>query len=80
MIHLSSTNIYGTQRELVDEEYSLLELQPQSPYAETKLKEERFLQTLGVSEDLRFIICRFGTICRASPGMRFHTAINKFIV
>jgi UDP-glucose 4-epimerase len=25
------------------------------------------------------VTCRFGTIYGASPGMRFHTAINKFV-
>lgn len=78
MIHLSSTSVYGSQNELVDEDCSLAELQPQSPYAETKLKEERFLNALGTSDGLRFITCRFGTICDISPGMRFHTAVNKF--
>ncbi len=78
MIHLSSTSVYGTQHELVDEECSEEELKPQSPYAETKLKEERFLQNLGDKEKLRFIICRFGTIAGISQGMRFHTAVNKF--
>jgi nucleoside-diphosphate-sugar epimerase len=78
MIHLSSTSVYGTQEEVVDEDCSPEELQPQSPYAETKLKEEKFLQDLGASGKLRFIICRFGTICGVSPGMRFHTAVNKF--
>ena len=28
---------------------------------------------------LRFVTCRFGTIFGASPGMRFHTAVNKFV-
>lgn len=78
MIHLSSTSVYGTQEEVVDEDCSPEELQPQSPYAETKLKEESFLKTLGDSGELRFVICRFGTICGVSPGMRFHTAVNKF--
>jgi nucleoside-diphosphate-sugar epimerase len=78
MIHLSSTSVYGTQEEVVDEDCSPEELQPQSPYAETKLKEEKFLQDLGASGKLRFIICRFGTICGVSQGMRFHTAVNKF--
>ncbi|MCP4351360.1 MAG: SDR family oxidoreductase [Desulfobacterales bacterium] len=78
MIHLSSTSVYGTQCELVDEECSGEELKPQSPYAETKLKEERFLHDLGDKEKLRFIICRFGTIAGISQGMRFHTAVNKF--
>lgn len=78
MIHLSSTSVYGTQEEVVDEDCWPEELQPQSPYAETKLKEEKFLESLGRSGGLRFIICRFGTICGVSPGMRFHTAVNKF--
>lgn len=78
MIFISSTSVYGTQSGVVDEDCSTEELQPQSPYAETKLKEERFLQALGSSEKLRFVICRFGTICGVSSGMRFHTAVNKF--
>ena len=78
MIHLSSTSVYGTQEEVVDEDCSPEELQPQSPYAETKLKEEKFLQDLGASGKLRFITCRFGTIAGISSGMRFHTAVNKF--
>ena len=78
MIHLSSTSVYGTQKEIVDEDCTPEELQPQSPYAETKLKEEKFLQNCGALGKFRFIICRFGTICGISPGMRFHTAVNKF--
>jgi UDP-glucose 4-epimerase len=78
MIHISSTSVYGTQLDVVDEDCSSEQLQPQSPYAEAKLKEEGFLKALGVSGDLRFVICRFGTICGVSPGMRFHTAVNKF--
>jgi UDP-glucose 4-epimerase len=78
MIHLSSTSVYGTQKAVVDENCSPEELKPQSPYAEIKLKEEEFLQHLGASEGLRFVTCRFGTICGVSPGMRFHTAVNKF--
>ncbi len=78
MIHISSTSVYGTQKEIVDEDCSIEELQPQSPYAETKLKEEKFLQDSGASGKLRFTICRFGTITGVSPGMRFHTAVNKF--
>lgn len=78
MIHLSSTSIYGTQKELVDEDCSSEDLNPQSPYAETKLKEENFLRSLGSDNLFKFVIFRFGTICGTSPGMRFHTAINKF--
>jgi UDP-glucose 4-epimerase len=78
LIHISSTSVYGSQNDVVDENCSKSELQPQSPYAETKLKEESYLIDLGKKEKLRFIICRFGTICGTSPGMRFHTAVNKF--
>ncbi len=78
MIHISTSSVYGTQQDVVDEDCTPEELQPQSPYAETKLKEEQFLQTAGVSGKLNFIICRFGTICGISPGIRFHTAVNKF--
>lgn len=78
MIHLSSTSVYGTQSEVVDENCTEAELKPQSPYAETKLKEERLLKEMGSSKNLIFITCRFGTIAGVSPGMRFHTAVNKF--
>jgi UDP-glucose 4-epimerase len=78
MIYLSSTSVYGTQKEVVDEECSPEELQPQSPYAESKLAEEELLKKLGEETGLRYLICRFGTIAGTSPGMRFHTAVNKF--
>lgn len=78
LIYLSSTSVYGTQGEVVDEDCSAEELKPQSPYAETKLKEEALLSELGTKEGLRFVVCRFGTIFGTSPGMRFHTAVNKF--
>jgi nucleoside-diphosphate-sugar epimerase len=78
IVHISSTSVYGTQKEVVDEECSESDLKPQSPYAETKLREENFLVSLGRSGGLRFVTCRFGTICGVSPGMRFHTAVNKF--
>lgn len=78
LIYLSSTSVYGTQSEVVDEDCSPEELQPQSPYAESKLKGEQYLRELGEKRNLSFIICRFGTIAGISPGMRFHTAVNKF--
>jgi UDP-glucose 4-epimerase len=78
LIHLSSTSVYGTQNAIVSEDCALDELKPQSPYAETKLKEEELVQSLVRSRGLRAIIFRFGTIFGASVGMRFHTAVNKF--
>ena len=78
LIFPSTTSVYGTQADIVDEDCPAAELKPQSPYAESKLKAESLLQSLGASEGLRFVICRFGTIFGTSVGMRFHTAINKF--
>ena len=78
LIALSSTSVYGTQKDVVDEDCSEEELQPQSPYATTKLKEEELVAKLSKEKGLKAIHCRFGTIFGASPGMRFHTAVNKF--
>ena len=78
LITLSSASVYGTQSDLVNEDCTEEELQPQSPYATTKLKEERLVQQLAREKGLKAGICRFGTIFGASPGMRFHTAVNKF--
>ena len=44
LINLSSTSVYGDQPNLVDEDCLLKDLKPQSPYAETKLKEEEFVK------------------------------------
>ncbi len=76
LITLSSTSVYGTQSGVVDE--TSTELKPQSPYAETKLKEEALVTSMAGSGSLRAVCCRFGTIFGVSPGMRFHTAVNKF--
>ncbi|EKD77386.1 MAG: hypothetical protein ACD_42C00350G0003 [uncultured bacterium] len=78
MIMASSTSVYGTQEKQVDENCSFDELKPQSPYAETKLREEKYIQEQYMKNNLRAIIFRFGTIFGVSPGMRFHTAVNKF--
>ena len=76
LIFPSTTSVYGSQSELVNEECK--ELFPQSPYAECKLEEEVYLQT-QYKTGLRVVILRLGTIHGASIGMRFHTAVNKFI-
>lgn len=71
----STTSVYGSQSTLVDEDCQ--ELQPQSPYADTKIKEENLVREL-TKNGLKGVICRFGTIYGISEGMRFHTAVNKF--
>jgi nucleoside-diphosphate-sugar epimerase len=78
MFLISSTSVYGTQKERVDENCEMDELKPQSPYAATKLKEEALVKQKVSEEGLRAVILRLGTIFGVSPGMRFHTAINKF--
>lgn len=73
----STTSIYsadsGTLREDCDESF----LRPQTPYASSKLQAERFLESLA-PRGLRYAVLRFGTIYGPSPGMRFHTAVNRF--
>lgn len=78
LIMASSTSVYGTQATQVDENCTPEELNPQSPYAETKLKEEAFITEKCHKDNLRAVIFRFGTIYGKSIGMRFHTAVNKF--
>jgi len=78
MLFISTTSVYGSQEEVVDENCPISDLKPQSPYASSKLKAEELLQALGKTKGLKFITCRFGTIFGISEGMRFHTAVNKF--
>ena len=79
LIFPSSTSVYGMQEELVTEDCAEKDLKPQSPYAESKLYGERLLKTLSERNNLKFVIFRLGTIFGYSIGMRFHTAVNKFI-
>lgn len=74
----STTSVYGSSSRVVTEDDPVSKLRPQSPYAEAKLAAENGIVRLGEEEGLRFVICRLGTIFGVSPGMRFHTAINKF--
>lgn len=79
LVFLSTTSVYGTQERVVDEKCSAGQLKPQSPYAGSKLRAEQLLTETGLRDGLKFIICRFGTIYGTSIGMRFHTAVNKFV-
>lgn len=79
-IFISTTSVYGTQSEIVDENCGEEDLKPQSPYARSKFLAENSLFKLAEQfSSFHFVICRFGTIYGTSIGMRFHTAINKFI-
>ena len=74
LIFPSSTSVYGSaDAEVFEDDPSVLK--PQSPYAESKVKEENLIIS---SLSKNYNILRLGTIFGASPGMRFHTAVNKF--
>lgn len=77
LIFPSTTNIYGSRSSSVDEDCQ--ELNPQTPHTREKLASERYLKKLG-KQGLEYVICRFGIVFGYSPGMRFDTVINKFIL
>jgi UDP-glucose 4-epimerase len=79
LLFLSTTSVYGVADGMVDENCAPEQLRPQSPYAESKLRAEKLIAEMGKTAGLRFFIARFGTIYGTSIGMRFHTAVNKFI-
>jgi nucleoside-diphosphate-sugar epimerase len=79
LLFLSTTSVYGVADGIVDESCPTEQLRPQSPYAVSKLRAEQLLAERARVSGLRFFIGRFGTIYGESIGMRFHTAVNKFI-
>ena len=68
----SSTSVYGKGQAVMYEHEDNTD--PQSVYAESKIDVEKVLK----ESSMPHIVFRFGTIFGTSPGMRFHTAINKF--
>jgi UDP-glucose 4-epimerase len=78
LIFISTTSVYGPLAGFADENCAPSDLRPQSPYADSKIRAERLLNAMRQTDGLNFTIFRFGTIFGPSPGMRFHTAVNKF--
>ena len=76
IIFISSTSVYGSSDKIMYEDDD--NLNPQSPYADIKIREEKYIQKLSKKNNLQSLILRFGTIVGFSYGMRFHTAVNKF--
>ena len=74
----STTSVYGEAEGLVDENSPEKIYRPASPYAESKLKSEKYITAKARDENFNAYVLRLGTIFGTSPGMRFHTAINKF--
>ena len=72
-IFFSSTSVYGSNDKIMYED-DVTNLNPQSPYAECKIKEENYITKYSK----KFVILRLGTIFGVSRGIRFHTAVNKF--
>lgn len=73
----STTSVYGEAEDLVDEDYK--DYKPSSPYAESKLAAEGIIKNAYSENGLNTSILRLGTIFGPSIGMRFHTAVNKFV-
>ncbi len=74
LIFPSSTSVYGKKFETINSSNNMKDLFAQSPYAETKIMEEKYIR----KHLTNFVILRLGTIVGVSSGMRFHTAVNKF--
>jgi nucleoside-diphosphate-sugar epimerase len=74
----STTSVYGTKHLTVDEACGNEDLRPATPYAVGKLEAEGALAQCAVEEGLKYTVLRLGTIFGPSPGMRFHTAVNRF--
>jgi len=78
LLHISTTDVYASKHpKSLDEYCKPTELDPQTPYAAIKLKEEHCLKKLGDTEDLRFITLRLGSIFGISAGMRFQAMLNN---
>ena len=71
LVFPSSTSVYEKSSGQVNEETQIEK--PDNPYSAGKFEEELLLQ-----EYEKGIVLRLGTIHGISPGMRFHTAVNKF--
>jgi len=71
----STTSVYGGVNKNFSEDCNEKGYQPQSPYAHSKLRGEKMIQ----QSNLKYVIFRLGTIFGFSIGMRFNTAVNKFL-
>lgn len=77
IIYPSTTSVYGPCTGVVTEEWK--NCKPASPYARYKLKGEEAVLEAAKKNLIEGTVLRFGTIYGPSVGMRFHTAVNKFV-
>lgn len=75
LVFVSTTSVYTSDTGKVDEQSPTDN--PTTPYARCKLEEESLVLE-AMANGLAGVIYRLGTIFGISPGMRFHTAVNKF--
>ena len=73
----STTSVYGDAEGEVDENYE--NCHPEGPYAINKLRAEKLVLSSNGKNGIQTFVLRKGTIFGTSIGMRFHTAINKFV-
>ena len=66
--------MYGKKFDIINSTNNMKNLFAQSPYAESKILEEKYIR----KNLKKFSILRLGTIVGRSEGIRFHTAVNKF--
>ncbi|HPM31604.1 MAG TPA: NAD-dependent epimerase/dehydratase, partial [Chryseolinea sp.] len=73
-VYTSSTGVYGSSKDAVDENSAL---NPQTPYAVSKLRGEEHVRRLSDKIDTYIIRC--GNAYGYSKSMRFDAVINKFV-
>ena len=78
LIFISTTSVFAGLNGTVSEDESIRD-GLLTPYARSKYQAEEHLKKEFRDSSLMSFIFRFGTIVGPSPGMRFHTAVNKFI-
>ena len=79
LIFPSTTSVYGPISGIALEDSTRSDLKPQSPYAVSKLAAEDQVLIATQQSVIEGVVLRLGTIFGPSIGMRFHTAVNKFI-
>ena len=77
IIYPSTTSVYGPCAGTVAEDWP--DCKPQSPYARYKLLGEKEVLNVANKGSIEGVVLRLGTIYGTSIGMRFHTAVNKFV-
>lgn len=75
-VYSSTASVYGPTKGLVDEGYPC---KPISPYAETKLRAEKFCLEATRESGLDSTVLRLGTVYGYSIGIRFDTVVDRFV-